>query len=161
MEAIMAMAMTLQSYLQNCKATYEVVPHAHSNSSMETAMAARIPADHMVKSVILGDDMGGYMMAVLPANCQVAVSKLGLHFGRNLHLASEREIANLFSDCETGAIPAIGQAYGMMTVIDDDLGQQADLYFEAGDHEKLIHMDTDCFMELMPEADHARFARPM
>lgn len=157
----MAMAMTLQSYLQHCDAPYEVIPHPHSASSMDTAMAARIPADRLMKSVILGDDMGSYMMAVLPANYQVAVRRLGLHYGRNLHLANEKEVGELFSDCEIGAVPAIGQAYGLMTVVEDEVASQPDVYFEAGDHEELVHMSTDTFLTLMSDADHARFGRPM
>lgn len=157
----MAMAMTLQSFLQHSDAPYEVVPHPHSANSMDTAMAARIPADRLMKSVILGDDMGSYMMAVLPANCQVAVRKLGLHYGRNLHLANEKELGELFSDCEIGAIPAIGQAYGLATVVEDDVIGQPDVYFEAGDHEELVHMSTASFLALMGDADRARFGRPM
>lgn len=157
----MAMAMTLQSYLQHSDASYEVVPHPHSANSRETAMVAHIPTNRLVKSVILGDDMGAYMMAVLPANYQVGVGRLGLHYGRKLHLASEREVEALFSDCETGAIPAVGQAYGLMTVIEEEVSRGADVYFEAGDHEELVHMGTDSFLDLMRDADHARFGRPM
>ena len=157
----MAMAITLQSYLQHSDASYEVGPHPHSASSRETAMAAHIPANHLAKSVILGDDMGTYLMAVLPASSQVEVGRLGLHYGRKLHLASEREVADLFTDCETGAIPAIGQAYGLMTVIDEAVVEGDDVYFEAGNHEDLIHMGTYSFLDLMREADHARFGRAM
>lgn len=157
----MAMAMTLQDYLQEKHAAYEVMTHPHTARSMETAATARIPADCLAKSVILGDDMGGYMMAVLPSTCQVGVRKLSLRFGRNLHLASESEIAALFHDCEMGAIPALGSAYGLQTVMDEDLARQPEVYFEAGDHEELVRMSTQTFLDLMGDADRARFGRHM
>jgi Ala-tRNA(Pro) deacylase len=157
----MAMAMTVQGYLQHNDAPYDLVRHPHSACSMESAVYARIPAGRVMKSVILGDDMGDYMMVVLPANRQVGMRRLGSQFGRPFHLASEREIETLFTDCETGAIPAIGPAYGLKTILDDEIAEQTDVYFEAGDHERLVHMRTEGFMSLMRDAERARFARPM
>jgi Ala-tRNA(Pro) deacylase len=65
----------------------------------------------------------------------------------------------LFADCERGAIPPVGLAYGMTTIVDDSLAAQPEIYCEAGDHETLLHMNRDTFMSLMEHADHARFAR--
>jgi Ala-tRNA(Pro) deacylase len=45
----------------------------------------------------------------------------------------------------------------MMTVIDDSLAEKQELYFEAGDHRNLIHVNRDQFEVLMDKAVHARF----
>ncbi len=74
-----------------------------------------------------------------------------------LRLASEDEISRLFADCEPGAIPPLGAAYGMRTVMDDSLADPQEIYFEAGDHEMLIQMSRDDFLRLMEEASHTRF----
>ena len=58
-----------------------------------------------------------------------------------------------------GALPPVCTAYGMRTYLDESLAQQPDVYFEAGDHEALIHMGTDHFLDLMDRAERARFAR--
>jgi prolyl-tRNA editing enzyme YbaK/EbsC (Cys-tRNA(Pro) deacylase) len=63
----------------------------------------------------------------------------------------EDEIDATFSDCERGAIPAIGEAYGVDVVIDPSLVHQPDVYFESGDHEHLIRMTGDDFRGLMAQ----------
>ena len=151
----MTMAMTVQDYLQHKHAAYNVMNHPHTQCSMETAATAHIPGDSLAKSVILGDDMGGYMMAVVPSTCHVGMARLSRHTGSELHLASEQELAMLFGDCEIGAIPAVGTAYGLKTVIDKRLMRQPEVYFEAGDHEGLVHMSMSTFLDLMADADRA------
>jgi len=125
---------------------------------METAELARVPGDRVAKSVILEDD-DGYVMAVLPSTYHVRLGKLSRELNRRLRLATEDELARLFTDCETGAIPPLGLAYGMPTIVDDSLALQSEIYCEGGDHETLLHMNRDAFMALMEHADHARFAR--
>ena len=136
----------------------DVLTHPHSHSSMETAELARVPGDRVAKSVILEDD-DGYVMAVLPSTYHVRLGKLSRELNRRLRLATEDELARLFTDCETGAIPPLGLAYGMPTIVDDSLALQSEIYCEGGDHETLLHMNRDAFMALMEHADHARFAR--
>jgi Ala-tRNA(Pro) deacylase len=69
--------------------------------------------------------------------------------------------SSMFEDCELGAVPPLGLAYGMTTVIDDSLADQPEIYFEAGDHEQLIRINREEFMILMDHAEHARFAARM
>jgi Ala-tRNA(Pro) deacylase len=47
----------------------------------------------------------------------------------------------------------------MRTYLDESLTRQPDIYFEAGDHEELIHMGTDQFLALMDRAERGSFAR--
>ena len=78
---------------------------------------------------------------------------------RNLGLAAESELGNLFFDCEIGALPALGPAYGVETVVDDALAEQPDIYFEAGDHEQLIHVSAETFQALLGDAiRHGHFS---
>jgi Ala-tRNA(Pro) deacylase len=74
-------------------------------------------------------------------------------------MATERELANIFRDCDVGAIPVLGQAYGLDVVMDDCLCDRTDIYFESGDHEDLIHMRGDEFESLMRGAQHGEFSR--
>lgn len=157
----MTIATTLQDYLQYKQVNYELMTHAHTGCSAETAAQARIPSKQLAKSVILGDDLGGYLMAVVPANRQVVVHQLSQWLGRSLHLASEKEVARLFADCEPGAIPPVGTAYDLQMVLDEALAAEPEVYFEAGDHEELVHMRIDDFLDIMDEADRISFARLM
>ena len=154
----MATASRVEDYMMRHGLHCDVLTHPHSHSSMETAELARVPGDRVAKSVILEDDVG-YVMAVLPSTYHVRLGKLSRELNRRLRLANEDELARLFTDCETGAIPPLGLAYGMPTIVDDSLALQSEIYCEGGDHETLLHMNRDAFMALMEHADHARFAR--
>lgn len=149
----MSISVTVEQYLIRHGIDYDLVAHPRTGSSMETAEAAHIPGDRIAKGVILEDD-GGYLMAVLPATRYVRLRALRSLLRRNVILAEEPEITALFRDCVPGAIPALGPAYGMETVIDESLAQQPELYFEAGDHEELVHVPTERFFELLGTARH-------
>lgn len=144
----MAISPTLQKYLAEHAIAYELLPHSHTATSLNTATAAHIPETNMAKSVILEDE-NGYLMAVVPATEHVKIRELNQTLHRNMGLATEMELHDLFEDCEVGAIPPIGPAYGMETVVDDSLMQCNDVYFEAGDHEELVHIKGAAFRKLM------------
>jgi Ala-tRNA(Pro) deacylase len=72
-------------------------------------------------------------------------------------LAIESEVGELFRDCDPGAIPAIGAAYRVDTIVDDALLQQPHVYFEAGDHEALVHMTGQAFAAMMANVPHGSF----
>jgi Ala-tRNA(Pro) deacylase len=153
----MAIALKLEDYMRRHGVHYDLLSHPQSRTSIETARLAHIPADSLVKSVVLEDDNGQFLMAVLPSTHHVQLGRLGRELDCNLHLASEADVTRVFEDCEPGAIPPVGAAYGMRMVIDDSLAEQSDLYFEAGDHEQLVHVRRDEFMALMENAGHTRF----
>ncbi|HXH04347.1 MAG TPA: YbaK/EbsC family protein [Candidatus Competibacteraceae bacterium] len=155
----MAIASTLQSFMREHQCQYDVVRHPHSACSMETVHNAHVPGECLAKSVILVDNAGKFLMAVLPADHQVDLELLNQQTQRWWRLAHEHEFAALFRDCELGAIPPIGSAYGLETVIDEQLTRTKEIYFEAGDHEELIHMRTDQFLDLMPGAMRLAFSR--
>ncbi|MDX1252676.1 MAG: YbaK/EbsC family protein [Gammaproteobacteria bacterium] len=154
----MAIAHTLESYMTRKGISYEVIPHQRSHNSMETAEMARIPGDRLAKAVLLEDE-NGYLMAVLPSTHRLEMGALHRTLNRKLGLATEHEIASVFRDCDVGAIPPLGAAYGIEMVWDDSLAEQSDVYFEGGSHEDLIHLRGEQFRGLMSYARHGRFSR--
>lgn len=154
----MPLSTTLKHFLDNKGVRYEIIHHPHTRCSMETAQAAHIPGDQLAKSVILEDD-GGYVMAVVPATHQVELSKLNKRLRRQLGLVSESEITSLFEDCEPGAVPPVGQAYGFDVVIDDCLTAYHDVYFEGGDHTAVVHLTGRNFKQLMESAQRGHISR--
>ena len=149
----MVMANTLLSYLAQNGVAYDTLHHRPTRTSMNSSVAARVPGDMLAKSVILEDD-SGYLMAVIPANRHVKIGKLNHVLDRHMGLATESELARLFADCELGAIPPIGEAYGMDTIVDNSLIDCSDVYFESGDHEELIHLKGPAFRQLIKDIPH-------
>jgi len=156
----MSISSTLQECLSSKGSHYDVVQHRYTYSTSETAEAAHIPGDRLAKTVLFSDEQG-YVAAVLPSSYHVQLADFCAATGRNLELAGESELRNLFQDCELGALPPVAMAYGMPTYLDESLTRQPDIYFEAGDHEELIHMRVEQFLRLMSKAEKASFARRM
>ena len=153
----MAIAATLAWFLDASGAEYEVLPHPHSHYSAQTARLSRVPLRALAKPVLLEDEYG-YVLAIVPATCRVDIERLGHQLNRELELATEAEVAPLFPDCEPGAMPAIGTPYGIPTVYDDSLRALREVYFEAGDHDDVVHMSAEAYLELLDESLHGRFA---
>jgi len=156
----MAVATTLREYLNRWGVDYQVVPHAYTGSSQETAEAAHVPGDKLAKCVMT-EDYRGYLMVVVPASHEVEFSLLDENLDRRLELATEEELADIFVDCELGAIPPLGEAYGVDVAVDESLAECDDVYFEAGDHAELLHLRGEDFRDLMAGAEHGHFSRHM
>ena len=154
----MTIASTVQRYLDQCGVDYEVVEHARTMSSSRTAEVSHVAGDRLAKAVVLKSD-GGFTMAILPASCHLRLGEIRDYLDRPIGLATEKEVAQLFDDCELGAVPPIGKPYGMEMIVDDSLIDQSDIYFEAGDHMSLIHVNGTAFQRLTAEARHGRFSR--
>jgi Ala-tRNA(Pro) deacylase len=150
----MAVATTLQEYLESRRVAYEVITHSHTESAMRTAEAAHVPGDQMAKCVLLGDDHS-YLLAVIPATYRLELGRLNQVSARHLEMIPEDEMGSAFSDCERGAIPPVGAAYGIETILEADLARQEAVYFESGDHEHLIKMRGEDFLTLMDQAQRA------
>jgi Ala-tRNA(Pro) deacylase len=149
----MAIATTLINYLEEKGVDYNLMEHEHTATSFATARAAQLPAHQVAKAVVLRDN-DGYVVSVLPTNHSLEIDWVNEELGRNLELAHEEEFKALFKDCETGAVPALGEAYGIQVIWDDDLQYTSDVYIEAGDHEHLICLDRRAFKKLMSSLPH-------
>jgi Ala-tRNA(Pro) deacylase len=154
----MSIPSRLSTYLDQRGAHYEVCLHEHSRSSPETARTARIPPHQLAKSVLVEDDSGGRFVAVVPGDRSVLLGSLSrLLDRRHLRLADEQSIASLFADCDLGAVPALGMAWDVETVVDDELEASEFVYIEAGDHERLLRLSQRQFRDLMGDARHGHF----
>jgi len=154
----MSMSVTLEEFLNQHNASYDLIPHPHTGSSMETAEEAHVPGLRLAKAVVLRD-AGRYLMVVVPSVEHVDLTLLRQQFGHDIELATEAELAELFPDCEAGAVPPMGPAWGMNTFLDESLLAESEVFFEAGDHEVVVRVSGDQFEQLLQEAERGYFGR--
>lgn len=154
----MSIAPQLRQFLDEAKADYDIVDHQPTQSALDSARSANIPAERVAKAVLLDTAEDDHLLAVLPSDRRVELSELRSELGSKPRLADEAEIGKVFRDCEVGAVPPVG--YGVRTIVDDSIGQQSDVYFEAGDHKSLIHMTRGEFTRLTKDAGHGQFSEP-
>jgi len=153
----MAVAGIVRRYLWEQGINYDVIEHELTSTSSETAQASHVSGDEIAKAVLI-KAKDGYSIAVVPASHRVRLGEFGACVNRTVGLATEREARVLFSDCALGAIPPVGDAYGVEVVVDYALEQLPDVYFEGGDHHTLIHVTHDQFAQLMATARHGHFS---
>jgi Ala-tRNA(Pro) deacylase len=153
----MAISQKLRNYMNRCGVPFEEIPHAFSFQPARAAETSHIPGRRVAKGVLVraGDQ---YMMAVVPSSKQIQFSDLGRWLGRDVRLAGERDSVSLFADCELGAMPPIGAAFGLETILDDDLLNADDIYFEGGDHRTLVHVQGGDWRRLVRDAGHCAFS---
>lgn len=154
----MTIAARVRDYLDERGIDYEILEHERTMSSSRTAQVGHIPGERLAKAVLLKSEVG-YAMAVLPASCHLRLGEVQDCLECPVGLATEAEVGRLFADCDFGAIPPVGPAYGMETIVDDSLAAQPDIYFEGGDHQSLIHVNAAAFQRLMADARHGRISR--
>ena len=149
----MTIAARLKDHLDTTGLPFGMVRHPYAPTAAECAEAAHVPGDHLAKSVLIHKE-DGPILAVVPSNHQVDLHALQAFTHRRLGLAPETEVEQVFDDCELGAAPCVGSAYGVPTIVDDSLTGLDRVWFEAGDHETLIEMTGSDFDRLMQDAEH-------
>ncbi len=152
----MTIATRLKHHLDAKGLPFDMIPHPYAATASECAEAAHVPGDHLAKSVLIHMEEGP-MLAVVPSNHQIDLSALQSVTDRRLGLAAESEMQDLFDDCDLGAAPPVGEAYGVPTIVDNSLSGLDKIWFEAGDHKTLIEMRGKDFDKLMKGAEHASF----
>jgi Ala-tRNA(Pro) deacylase len=152
-------SIALAQYLAEQRVPYDVIEHAHTETASRTAAVSRIPPDRVAEAVVFkcGD---GFILAVLPASRQIQIGELRKHLGEDIDLANEEQIETLFLDCDLGAVPALGAAYGLKVIVDDSLASQPEIYLEGGDHASLVHISGTTFRKLVADAARANFTVP-
>jgi Ala-tRNA(Pro) deacylase len=140
MEVRMPFSSKLRDFLELNKVEYKHTTHPLAYTAREVASAEHLPAKEVAKVVIVSADHG-YHMVVLPANRTLDVGELRADMGfHQARLATERELADLFPDCDLGAMPPFGNLYGMPVYADSGLAQDEWIAFNAGTHTDVIHM---------------------
>jgi Ala-tRNA(Pro) deacylase len=135
----MAIASRLKWYLDVNRAEYAVGP-------------GEAPGETEVVSDLF-QDARGYLMVVHPASRKVALAAIREQTGRPLHPVRPRALRDIFFDCQKGAIPVLGPAYGVPTIVDEALPDSAEVCFRGGDAEDWVHMRGAELQHLVAQAE--------
>ncbi|HJT86651.1 MAG TPA: YbaK/EbsC family protein [Bryobacteraceae bacterium] len=143
----MPLSERMRNFLDSHHTEYTVTTHPKAFTAREVAVAEHLPAREVAKTVVVFGD-GEYHMIVIPANKLVDFQELRVTLGlSSVRLATEDELAKLFPDCELGAMPPLGNAYGCPVYLDASLAHEDAIAFNAGTHNEVIHMRTADFQE--------------
>lgn len=139
----------LRKFFDSHQTKYAISSHHTAFTAREVAAAEHLPAREVAKVVVVFGD-GKYHMIVIPANRLVDFQEvrhtLGLSQAR---LATEDELAKLFPDSELGAMPPLGEFYGLPVYLDSSLLDEDMIAFNAGTHRDVVHMKTEDYRALV------------
>jgi Ala-tRNA(Pro) deacylase len=158
--SVVTISATLKDFLDQQQVAFELIPHPHTGSSMETAEQAHVPGKRLAKAVIIREE-GKYSMVIVPSAQHVDLDVLRRNFGHGVELATEAELGTLFPDCAVGAVPPIGAAWGLDTYLDECLLDEQEVFFEAGDHEDLVRVTGDQFGKLLGNASRGHYGHEL
>ena len=143
--------MNLQSYLDEMGVRYRLGQHPSAYTAQDLAMREHVRGRRVIKPVVVRAD-GEFVMCALPACHRVDIEELKNQLqAKEVALAEEQKLAELFPDCELGAVPPIGRLYGMTTLMDESLMRDDHVTFQAGTHTDAVTMTL---------ADYRRVAQP-
>ncbi len=147
----MPIAGTVKQYLDSRHIVYDSVETGSFDSPLHAATKAGIPPQALYYPIVLRDPFG-LLMAVLPASRKLDFQKLGSILHRNCELALKTQLSSVFSDCQPGFIPPLGEAYGIRTIIDANLTVPDEVYIICGDNTHLIKLTRKDFMLMQTNA---------
>lgn len=147
----MSIAPSVAQYLDKKAITYQVKQHNPTASTLETADAAHVPSYTIAKG-ILAKKGRAYVLVVIPGDRVLDLDLLNYESDDHFELAKEEELQQVFTDCAAGAVPAIGAAYELETIVDDAVPEGQGVYFEGGDHRQLIYVSAPDFQTLIADA---------
>ncbi len=152
-------AMRVPLFLDEQEVRYSTLLHPPAYTAQRRAKYLHVSGKQLAKSVLLRGQTG-YSIAVLPATHQVVLQALKPTMGATVRIASDREIAEVFRDCEWGVRSPFGTLYGVKTILDDSFGEDDEIAFESHFHAVTIRMKCRDF-ESLEKPLRIPFAKPV
>ena len=135
-------------FLDRNRVCFAHTKHSQAFTAMEVAFAEHISPHRVAKTVVYASAQG-YGLALLPADYIIDMALLGAFVNDPLvRLASERELVELFPECELGAMPPFGSLFHLPVIVDSSVAEQEFIAFNAGTHRDVIHMYCADFFRL-------------
>jgi len=144
---------SLADSLKTSGQQFDVLIHPVSDSVLETASCANIPAKNLARSVLYSD-IEGPMLLIFPATHCIDIDKLNRQLQRQLIPASTEKTLLLFPGCHIDALPPFSSEIAIPCIIDNALADEEVIYFAPGRNDQLIRMSVDDFHTLLERALH-------
>lgn len=145
----MAKLKDLIVYLERNVIPHEVIEHKPAFTAHTVATAVRVPDREIAKTLIARAD-DRFVMLVLPADHRLDDHAIRSVLGvRHASLAQEKDLGQIFPDCEVGAMPPFGNLYGLQVIVDTALADDAEIVFNACTHTHAVRMRTADYLRLV------------
>jgi len=128
--------------LDEAGASYELLPHGHTESALAEAEALGLEPEEVAKTLIV-KTAEGYLRAVVPASRRLDGRKVRDVAGgskKDVHLATEDDLRRDYPDFELGAVPPVGGTRHDEVIVDSRVVARETVVLEAGSHEQSVQL---------------------
>ena len=147
----MSTSITVRRYLDKQDVPYSLIQCSVDEQGRWSGLSKDIAPTCVARAKVLKDN-AGLVMAILPITHRLNLAALNHQLHRKLEAAAETDYRGIFADCAPGILPAIGEAYGFETVVDDSLLNQEYVYVASGNAGELIRLSGTDFQLLHSNA---------
>lgn len=140
----MPIAAKLSQFINRKGILCQPVHHPRSQDFAQAIEQANAVPELCAKCVAL-IDRNGPAVAVIPFLADLNLGVLNQTLGRNFQTLSNDMTNKLFSDCESGAFPALAMAYGLPVIIDADMLENETVFSASGCSSTLLKIPGTAF----------------
>ena len=116
----------------------------------QTVQGAGLEPAKVVRPVLLRSG-NQVLMAIIRADQELDLVRVGRMFKRDFVLCTEAEVAKLLPDCDPRALPPLAAPFGLRAIMDRAVAELPQLYFAVGTAGLFIHADAEAFAGLHGE----------
>jgi Ala-tRNA(Pro) deacylase len=136
----------LERMLQEGAASFTVLRHEPVFTSEQAAAVRGTPLSSGAKALVM--KAGAFVLFVLPADRKLDSRKARQTLAvKSLRFATREEVAQI-TGLEPGSIPPFGSLFGLPTICDPALAENASINFNAGDHAISVQMAYADYLRL-------------
>jgi Ala-tRNA(Pro) deacylase len=132
----------LLEWLESHGVDHEVHEHAETYTASGTARAEGVDVRTFAKVVAIATDDGRNALLVVDAPDRVDLHRARDVLGAtHVRLLTEDELAALTPGCDVGAVPAVGELFGLPMLVDHAVKDDDAISFNAGSHRYSVRVD--------------------
>jgi Ala-tRNA(Pro) deacylase len=135
--------------LRKSGSEFELLPHRQTFTAAAEAHALGVLEQVVAKTLVVRDDRGRQIRAVVPASLRLDFDKLAREVGAGeVTLLHEPELLGSYPQFELGAVPPFSGPAGDALVVDRQLVESDHVVFEAGTHDTSIRVRTEDLLRI-------------
>ena len=137
---------SLQAWLTQRDVDFDLHEHEEAFTSTATARAEGVDPRSFAKVIGVATDDGRSALIVLDADDRLDLAKAAHTLeARHVRLLSEEEFAALTPGCMVGAVPAVGDLFGLPMAADLAIRDREEISFNAGTHRHSVRVDRSAW----------------
>ena len=131
----------LVEHLREAGCEFELLRHRRTLSAAAEARALGVLEQEVAKTVVVRDEEGRHVRAVVPASQRLDLEKVAEAAGaRTVVLLSEPDLISAYPQFELGAVPPFGGPGGDRVVVDRTVAAAGLVVLEAGVHDASLRL---------------------